>query len=400
MSDPIRIVHYIPKFSPAHWGGAEEAIIHLSRELVAHGFRSEVWTNTTFSDGMDERIEGLVVRRFRGFFLSKSEREAAGLGKAPVSLGMLARLGTVRGIDLLHVHSHNRAASMLIAVARARSLPTVVSLHSELVRLVPSWRYRFQNEFAVRHADHVIAVTNRIRHAVAALTSRSASDVTMLPNGVVAGAFEQGNGAGFRASLGLTDEPLVLSVGRINDTKNQKASLDVLPLVNEALGSVHWAIVGFPSDAGYFEELRREISRRGLDGVMHLIPGMAPRSQELVDAYAAADVAVIPSRHEPFGIVLLEAWASRTPVIATNSGGPAELIHDGVNGLLVDVSDHRRMAERIVQVLADPTFASKLVAEAADTLPAYEWPAIAEDLASVYRTVLARSLRGVGAASA
>jgi glycosyltransferase involved in cell wall biosynthesis len=391
MREPIHVVHYIPKFSAAHWGGAEESIVHLGRELASRGFRSKVWTNTSFSDGSDESVEGIGVRRFRGFFLSKRERDSAGLGKAPISIGMLERLGTARDIDLLHVHSHNRAGSMLVAVARARKLPTVVSLHSQLIRLEPWWRYRFQNEYAVRHADHIIAVTREIGDAVVTLTPRAEKDVTTLPNGVVADAFQHGNGSGFRSSLGVTDEKVILTVGRVNDTKNQRASLDVLPLVNDALGHVHWAIVGFPSDVAYFDGLRREMSRRRLDHVIHLIPGMAPRSQELVDAYAAADVVVVPSRYEPFGIVLLEAWASRTPVIATNSGGPAELIRDGIDGLLVDVDDHQRMAQRIIEVLGDSSYTSRLVDEAVLQLRSYEWPVIAERLATIYRSVLSRS---------
>jgi glycosyltransferase involved in cell wall biosynthesis len=190
--------------------------------------------------------------------------------------------------------------------------------------------------------------------------------------------------------LGLTEERLILTIGRINETKNQMSVLEILPLVNDVLKDVHWAIVGFPSDPSYYRDLQLEISRRHLDPFVHLIPGFSPRSRELVDAYAAADLVVIPSRYEPFGIVLLEAWASRTPVIATIAGGPAELIHDGIDGMLVDVNDPNEMAKRIIEVLDNAALADRLVREASGALSGFTWSVIAGRLASVYRGVLGR----------
>jgi glycosyltransferase involved in cell wall biosynthesis len=170
--------------------------------------------------------------------------------------------------------------------------------------------------------------------------------------------------------------------------KNQSVVLDVLPLVSNVLQDVHWVIVGFPSDGAYFFDLQREISRRHLTTIIHVVPGLPPRSQEMADAYAASDVIVIPSIYEAFGMVLLEAWASGTPVVATRVGGPAELIRDGVDGLLVDAGDTSKMAERIVELLTEPPLVERIVEEATRRLDAFAWPAIAMRLASVYDRVL------------
>jgi glycosyltransferase involved in cell wall biosynthesis len=388
VSGPKDVVHYVPKFSPAHWGGAEETIVRVSRELEERGFRSRVWSSRAFSELADESIDGIEARRFPSFFLSRRERAAAGLGKAPLSVSLLKQLVVERQIDLLHVHTHNRMTSGLVAVARARKLPVVLSLHSQFVKLRPGWRYRFSNEFGIRHASHVTVANNSIRDSVIGLGVEPPR-VTVVPYGVDTDVFTRGHGERFRSSLGVGEETLILTVGRICDVKNQAAALDVLPLIHRRFANAHWVLIGFPSDESYFENLQKQIVIRGLEATVHIIPGLPPGSRDLADAYAAADVVVIPSRHEGFPLVLLETWASGVPLVASKVGGLPEAIRHGADGLLAEPGDSGLMAQQIIDVLEKPQLADRLVREARKNLVNFAWPVIAERLAAVYEGALA-----------
>ena len=234
-----RVVQYIQKFSVSHWGGAEEAIVQLAKPLRDHGFDSEVWATSVFSEVAEEHVGDISVRRFPGRYLSSREAAQAGSGKAAISPRLLIEIGTDSSIDLLHVHGHNRMASLVVAAARMRRIPVVITLHSQFMRLHPRWRYWFQNEYGIRHASSVIAVNQSILDS---LTSAHVAGrrTAVIPNGVDMRAFASGDGRRFRRAIGIQDEPLVLTVGRICEAKNQKAILEVLPVLGQTVPDAHW----------------------------------------------------------------------------------------------------------------------------------------------------------------
>ena len=99
------------------------------------------------------------------------------------------------------------------------------------------------------------------------------------------------------------------------------------------------------------------------------------------------DMLVLPSRYENLSSALIEAMAAGLPVVATRVGGTADLVHDGVNGLLVAPRDPAALAAAISRVLADPAAAAGLSAAARRTAAAYAWPDLARKVLQVYRRV-------------
>jgi glycosyltransferase involved in cell wall biosynthesis len=385
-----RVVHYIPKFSPAHWGGAEEAILQSARRLGVHGFASEVWSNTIFSDVRHESINGVVVRRFPSFFLSGNETDAAGSGKAPFSVPLVRRVLSDAGIDLLHIHCHNRMASILVALARAKRIPVILSLHSRFLTLYPRWRYWFPNEFGIKYASEVVTVNRSIRDSLSA-AGVSVDRIRVIPNGVDPRTFAGGDGRRFRNELGIGDEPLVITVGRICQAKNQKAVIQMTSMLRTEIPDAHWALIGFPSDSNYHRELMDGIVSGGLEGVIHVVPGLPPRSRQLVDAYAAANAVAIPSVHEAFPVVLLEAWSAGAPVVANRVGGFKDIITDGLTALLVEPQDSEGMATSLASIIRDSRLRTKLAEGGTKRVNAYTWDNVATQLASTYEQVLRSS---------
>ena len=145
--------------------------------------------------------------------------------------------------------------------------------------------------------------------------------------------------------------PLLLALGRLHTNK----AFDVLI---EALVDLPEAHLWLAGEGPLHDLLLQHARDRGIARRVHFL-GWREDTGALL---AAADVLVCPSRHEPLGNVVLEAWARGVPVVAAASQGPSELIVEGVNGLLVPVEDARALARAVAAILADPGLARALAA--------------------------------------
>lgn len=141
--------------------------------------------------------------------------------------------------------------------------------------------------------------------------------------------------------------PLIFALGRLHANK----AFDVLL---KALVDVPSAYLWIAGDGPLLGELERLAS--GL-GILPRVRFLGWRS-DVAALHAAADLFVCPSRHEPLGNVVIEAWAQGKPVVACASQGPSQLIEDGKSGLLTPVDDPKALADAIRRVLADPDFAA------------------------------------------
>lgn len=156
-----------------------------------------------------------------------------------------------------------------------------------------------------------------------------------------------------RASLGVSrDAFLVLTMGRLHPNKG----FDVLI---EALAHLPGVVVAIAGEGEERAALTALAARRGVDGRVRFLGWRDDQAGLL----AACDLFVCPSRHEPLGNVVLEAWSAARPVVAAASVGPSELIEHGVTGLLVPVDDARALADAIA-ALREDTLRARLLAEA------------------------------------
>ena len=153
-----------------------------------------------------------------------------------------------------------------------------------------------------------------------------------------------------RASLNTPhDKPLLVCFGRLHDNK----AFDV---IISALSKIEHAYLWIVGEGPLAEKLQQRAKDHSVQDRVRFLGWR----EDVSAIHAAADVFVCPSRHEPLGNVILEAWAYGTPVVAAGSQGPAQLIVDRVTGLLVPVNDAEKLAEAIKQVLADRALASRL----------------------------------------
>jgi glycosyltransferase involved in cell wall biosynthesis len=152
--------------------------------------------------------------------------------------------------------------------------------------------------------------------------------------------------------------PVVGLVARLQRWKGVHVLLEAMPRLLEAHPSAHAVIVGgeHPLEPDYREELTAVADRLGIGERVHFA-GHQPDGAAWMRGF---DVVVHASRYEPFGLVVLEAMASGTPLVAGAAGGPSEVVRDGVDGFLVGFGDAETLAERIGRYFADPVLAARM----------------------------------------
>ena len=183
----------------------------------------------------------------------------------------------------------------------------------------------------------------------------------------------------------------MLQVSRIDHQKNQLGTVELFERLIRRRGKGSLCFVGPVTGKKYYEKVVRQVAEAGLKDRVDFI-SFPPGSQELVDAYHAADLFLLPSLHEPFGIVILEAWAAGVPVVASAVGGIPSFTEDGEDILLFDPGDIENGLAHVETILDDPALGKRLARRGrhkAETQ--YDWDRITSQLLSLYEEVIAIS---------
>jgi D-inositol-3-phosphate glycosyltransferase len=252
-------------------------------------------------------------------------------------------------------------------------------------------------------ADRIVAATEVDRAHMLEAYAASARKIVVVPGGVNLEMFGTGDRQAARRALGLGPEPTLLFVGRIQRLKGIDILIRAAAELREDVGALRVLVVGGTGDADgrqVSEEarevarLRAEVDELDLGSVVRFVGGVD--QAELAQYYRAADVTVMPSTYESFGLVAVESMACGTPVVASRVGGLATIVRDGENGALVPWRDPRLFADRIRPILLDPDYAERLRGGALETAAQYSWDAVAERTIGVYDSLLGREVGRVG----
>lgn len=414
----MRVVQVARRYTPTKWGGTETVIRETARRMQPLLHEVEIWSSDALSQPGITTVDGVTVQRFPYIYpylgLSESGRQQLDLkGGNLVSFELYRALQRVPELDLLHLHTGKRLGGICRRVAQKRSIPYVVSLHGGVFDVPPAeaatWTeptqgtiewgkllgWWFGSRRVLQDADAVICVGKQESELAASRLPNTR--VEYLPNGVDSRHFQSGNGAAFRHRWGISqDSRVVLLVGRIDRQKNQKLAIELIDQLRRDDPSWHLVLAGPVTDEPYSDLLGQEIAQRSLSRHVTRTGPLDPGGDDLRDAYHAADILVLPSRHEPFGIVALEAWAAGLPVIASRVGGLKGLIHDSVNGLLIDPDDRLGWLRALETVAASPEKGERLADEGHRLCrDLYDWDAITRRLLSLYEDVVkTRDLAG------
>ena len=237
-------------------------------------------------------------------------------------------------------------------------------------------------------SDAVLASCSVEAEQIVELYGADPDRVRIVPLGVDHAYFAPGNRSQARRALGLPAEgPLLLFVGRIQPLKGADVAVRVVAELKRRRPAepACLVVVGGPSGPhgqASYDELLRLSRQRGVAAHLVLVP---PQPHEVISTYyRAADVCLVPSRSESFGLVALEAAACGTPVVASAVGGLTTLVEDGRTGFLVDSREPSRFADAVQTIVDEPALAIEMSMRSAARALDYSWREAAERLSALH----------------
>ncbi len=360
----------------------------LSENLVELGVEVHVLTRGDGSAPDEGVLNGVHVHRVReperprdlGEFVTWIEHMNTDM------LGAGVALADEYDFDIVHGHDW-LVATACDHLARRFDVPLVMTIHATEYGRHQGWVDKHPQshihgveKWIVNRADVVIACSSYMREHIADIYAIEESAVAVIPNGIdphdlqpVADLDE------LRASFAAPDEKLVLLVGRLVYEKGFQVALEALPQMIDEVGKLRFLIAG---SGTHEQELKNQAEELGLmehgtfvgwigDDVLHSL-------------YRIADLTIVPSIYEPFGLVALEAMASGCPCIVADVGGLREVVPNENVGLRFKSRDPESLADMAVRVLTDPELRERLVAEASDHVLTFDWLDVARTTKSIY----------------
>lgn len=402
----MKIAHIVRRYTPVEWGGTETVVSHTVAEQLKLGHDARIFctsalqpaTTTPSASSFAAGLQPSTFNYLYPYFPMPAKDQVAldkkgGNPYAPA----LFRAVEVWKPDLIHIHAGGRLACAAVKLAEKMSVPSVMSLHGgaavvpkeEMELMLRPLKRKFpyggilDRLFGLRFdpLSRVSAVV-AISHAeVARLqTLYPQQSIHYLPNGIDLSSPLTSSLSPLPSRL----SPLhnVLCVSRIDYQKNQMALVDLLA----AFPEIRLTLVGPVTAPWYAEKITARVAELKVQDRFTLIPGLPPDSPELVEQYRKADVFILPSLHEPFGIVALEAMRAGLPLIASQVGGLPDFVKDGENGLLFNPSDPAALAQAFRRLT--PELADRLVAGGLSTVSNYAWPKVIGRLEEIYASCL------------
>jgi D-inositol-3-phosphate glycosyltransferase len=313
------------------------------------------------------------------------------------------------GVEYDLVHAHYWLSGVVGLALRERWGVPVLQMFHTLGRfkngaarrhtdLEPSVRLD-EEQRIVRHVDGLVAASMVERRALISEYGAESTRTTVIPCGVDTELFHPVDRAVAQARIAAGTGPLVVYVGRIAPIKGLETLLDAVAQLRARGSAVRLLIVGGEADEpvdGHEAEIRRRVETLGLGDAVRFA-GAQPQ-EALRDYYVAADVTVLPSYYESFGMVALEAMACGSPVIGSRVGGLTTTVRDGVTGFLVPDGDAGALAERIDALVGDADLRFRLGREGVQWAARHRWPCVAEAICREYARLEARATPHLAAA--
>lgn len=318
-----------------------------------------------------------------------------------IGMGLASAVRYIRRnrIQVVHFIERSRDAGIGLLLARASGAKAVLHVHSK----VNDW-YTPLVKTAIKFADARIAVSKFVMDSIIAQDYPS-HNTFYVHNGLDLALWsEQVDGTSIRREFGVApDRPLLVMVARMSYWKGPTELLKALVKVREKIPHFFALFVGEedlsapPGESRSLEDLRSMAASLGL-GEQVAFTG---RRKDVRQIMAAADIFVMPSMEEPFGMVYTEAQVMCKPVVGTRSGGTPEVVEDGVNGLLSDPHDTGRLAANIVTLIERPDLRRRMGMSGRRRVEEYlNITRMGHDIEQIYRQILApsptrRSVRGM-----
>jgi glycogen(starch) synthase len=392
----MRVLHVTPEFPPVIWGGLGTAVGGLANASAREGLEVAVLLVggvLVLDHVTSQHAYGQPIPAWKGL----SAESTVPVNPDGVAFFQVAPDEAIRAAvdlarswkpDVVHLHT-GWLGHVARTIQREAGVPFVFTVHSldrvEYQHGIFMWGWETQ-EAAIAAADRVIAISASEKALIAEYCPYALERVRVVGNGID----ERPDARDVVRSRKAAGAPLILYSGRFVDRKGIRELLEAIPLV---LDQVPGARVVLAGGYGGGAEIERtwliDVLRPYRDRV-HFTGWLTPN--DVAAWYAAADILVVPSWYEPFGMVVLEGMLYGLALAASDVGGPAEILEHGRTGILFPPRNAQALADAVIALSADPQLRERIAsAGASQVRRRWLWPSLVERMASVYRELLPES---------
>ncbi len=384
----MKILQGCVRYPPAP-GGAETVVKAYSEGLRDLGHDVEVVTTDLYTETpfvkkkMPSVVNGINVTRHKAYTVSGEAHYVLAPGMVQSFLS--------KNADVIHTHSYGYFQNHAGWIReRFQSTPWVITPHFH-----PSWsmwggsKRKTLREFydtvigkgTLEAADLITCVSKHEKDMLVSEIGLKEDNIKIIYNGINWADWSSvPNKEVFRKQYPNVSEKFVLFAGRLATNKGLSDLVSAMQLIDKK--SVDLVVTG--ADMGLGKQLEKEASDKGVK--MHRLGHIDDETYRSV--LSAAEMLVLPSEYEAFGIVLLEAAAAKTAVIGTNVGGIPEAMSPGKNGLIVEYNDVNNLAKSIAILLEDEKMSNEMGNLGREWAKNFSWESIVKEIENEYRLII------------
>ncbi|HEY0306151.1 MAG TPA: N-acetyl-alpha-D-glucosaminyl L-malate synthase BshA [Longimicrobiales bacterium] len=309
---------------------------------------------------------------------------------APYNLALTVSLQNVAerySLDLIHAHyavPHATSAWMAKEMTPDKNLCVVTTLHGTDITLIgqdPS--YQSITAFSIQKSDGLTAVSEYLRREAVEHFDVAPERIQVIPNFVDLNEYKRDVHPCHRARLSETGEKIVMHISNFRPVKRVDDAVRVFARINRQLPA-RLVLIGDGPERGRVQQTAED------EGVADRVLFLG-KQESVAEILSCADLFLLPSATESFGLVALEAMSCGVPVVATRVGGLPEVVPDGEAGFLADIGDVETMAEQSVRLLKDPEQWRRMSAAARAAAEQFSTDRVVPMYESYYRTVTGKN---------
>jgi glycosyltransferase involved in cell wall biosynthesis len=386
----MRVLHLSWEFPPRIIGGIAAHVFDLSRALVRRGLEVNVMTCNFPNAKKFENIDGVNVNRFEAYATGDSFLGWALRMQKNMEISSSDLITETGGFDVIHTHDWLSGVAgiglkylyrkPLITTMHSTEFGRRTGIHNELqasIHEIEGW--------ITSESWRIITCSYYMLSHVAWCFHLPENKISVIPNGVDVSKFNfTFNYWDVRNRFANRSEKILLFVGRLVPEKGLDTLINALSMILAGGVNSKLVVVGEGPQKEMYQGMANDYGLGEKVYFAGYIDDWILRA-----LYRVADVTVVPSKFEPFGIVALEAMAAHCPLVTTSTGGLSEIVDDGSTGLKVPINDPPALARAILRIAKDEGFRNYVVENAyRKCLWNYNWDKIAEWTSGVYDAVL------------
>jgi len=406
----VDALHIPRRFTKSHWGGTENVLLSQANGLKKYNIKPQIITTNILSDTKNEIIENIDIKRCKYFYpyfnLKNDQKKQLDLVAGNLfSWELLFHLLLKKDIDIIHLHTAKRMGSIIRFICKIRKIPYIVSVHGGVYdiskdeqknRMKPTqncfeWGkvlgFLFGSRKVYDDADAIITLNKNEYDNMSKVYNKD--KVSLLPNSINVSQFDIKKDENFREKYDIKEDSFVFLISaRIDKQKNQLLALKAFKTLQKVYANIHLLIVGNITDVSYCKELIAFINIHKLNDLVTIKTELKPNSNELVNCYLNSNAFVLPSIHEPFGIVGLEAWASKLPLIVSDVSGICNILKDQQDALIFKSDSESELVSQMKKIYTDKKLNKRIVINAYKSVHNYDNSIINERIFNIYKKLM------------